>query len=151
LTHAITAFATLFTRRDRDVFKLVVLDEAWSVLGSSQGKGMVTNLLRTGRAMNSAVYIITQNCADLLDETIRNNLGLKFVMRSQDAAEIAAVLELLGLEPSPENVSAVRSLETGTALLQDVEGRVGAVRLDAVLPHLSAAFDTRPPVARTAP
>ena len=143
--HAITAFATLFIRQDRSVFKLVVLDEAWSVLASSQGKGLVSHLLRTGRAMNSALYLITQNCADLLDETIRNNLGYKFVMRAQDQAEVAAVLQLLGLEATRENVSAVRSLQTGSALLQDLQGRVGVVRLDAVLPHLAAAFDTRPP------
>ncbi len=145
LMHAITAFATLFTRRDRGVFKVVLLDEAWSVLASAQGKALVTNLLRTGRAMNNAVYLVTQNTADLLDETIRNNIGARLVFRSQDQTEVARVLQFLNLEPNEENALAVRGLETGAALLQDLDGRVGVVQIDAVLSHLARAFDTRPP------
>lgn len=145
LLHAVTAFATVFTRRDRDIFKVVLLDEAWAVLASTQGRSLVANLLRTGRAMNNAVYLVTQNTADLLDETIRNNIGVKMVFRSHDHDEIARVLRFLNLEANDENILAVRNLETGTTLLQDLEGRVGVVRIDPVLPHLSVAFDTRPP------
>lgn len=151
LMHAVTAFATLFTRRERGVFKVVLLDEAWAVLASTQGRALVANLLRTGRAMNNAVYLVTQNTADLLDETIRNNIGVKLVFRSHDHEEIARVLRFLNLEANDENVLAVRNLETGSALLQDLDGRVGVVKIDAVLPHLAAAFDTRPPAAGKTP
>jgi hypothetical protein len=144
LMHAVTAFATQFTRRERAVFKIVLLDEAWSILGSSQGKSLVGQLLRAGRGMNSAVYLVTQNCSDLLDETIKNNLGAKFVFRSQDRDEIAKVLEFLDLEPSDENDMTVRSLGNGAALMQDLDGRVGVVQIDPVYAHLIAAFNTRP-------
>ncbi|HLN61484.1 MAG TPA: ATP-binding protein [Symbiobacteriaceae bacterium] len=144
LMHAVTAFATQFTRRDRDVFKIVLLDEAWSILGSSQGKALVGQLLRAGRAMNSAVYLVTQNCGDLLDETIKNNLSTKFVFRSRDRDEIAKVLEFLDLEPSEENEMTVRGLASGQALFQDLQGRVGVVQIDPIFGHLMAAFNTRP-------
>ncbi|MDF2626996.1 MAG: hypothetical protein K0R39_827, partial [Symbiobacteriaceae bacterium] len=144
LMHAITAFATRFTRQERDVFKIVLMDEAWALLSSNQGRALVSHLLRTGRAMNNAVYLISQNVADLLDERIKNNIGVKFIFRSHDQEEISRVLELLNLQPEEENILAVRGLETGEALMQDLEGRVGVVRIDAVFPHLAAAFDTRP-------
>lgn len=148
LMHAVTAFATQFTRRERGTFKIVLLDEAWALLASSQGRALVTHLLRTGRALNNAVYLVSQSVADLLDETVRNNLGIKLVFRSFDQAEIDKVLEFLNLEPDAENIAALRQLDTGQALLQDLEGRVGAVSLDPVFPHLLRAFDTRPAAAR---
>lgn len=150
LMHAVTGFATQFTRRERGRFKIVLLDEAWALMASTQGKMLVTHLLRTGRAMNNAVYLVSQNVADLLDETVRSQIGIKFIFRSFDPAEINRVLEFLGLEAEPETIAALRQLETGQALLQDLQGRVGVVTLDPLFPHLSAAFDTRP-VRRGAP
>lgn len=147
LMHAVTGFATQFTRRDRGTFKIVLLDEAWSLMASSQGRALVSHLLRTGRAMNNAVYLVSQNVADLLDETVKNNIGAKFIFRSFDHQEIEKVLKFLNLEPEQENILALRQLETGQAMFQDLQGRVGVVTLDAVFPHLRKAFDTRPATA----
>lgn len=146
LMHAVTAFATRFTRQERGIFKIVLIDEAWALLSSHEGRSLVSHLLRTGRAMNNAVYLITQNVADLLDERIRNQIGVKFVFRSADQDEVAKVMELLNLQPGEENMLAVRGLDTGQALMQDLDGRVGVVTIDPVFDHLSAAFDTRPRV-----
>lgn len=144
LMHAVTGFATQFTRRDRGTFKIVLLDEAWALMASSQGRALVSHLLRTGRAMNNAVYLVSQNVADLLDETVKNNLGAKFIFRCFDQDEVEKVLKFLNLEPAQENIAALRQLETGEAMFQDLQGRVGVVSLDAVFPHLARAFDTRP-------
>lgn len=144
LMHAVTGFATHFTARDRNRFKIVLLDEAWALMASSQGRTLVTRLLRTGRAMNNAVYLVSQNVADLLDETVKNNIGAKFIFRSFDHAEIAKVLQFLNLEPEQENVAALRQLDTGQALMQDLQGRVGIVTIDPLFAHLTRAFDTRP-------
>lgn len=144
LLHAVTAFAAWFTRRDRAVFKVVLLDEAWAVMASGQGRALVTHLLRTGRAMNTAVYLVTQSTADLLDETVRNQLGVKFLFRSDDSGEVARSLDLLNLDQSDENIATLRGLQTGEALFQDLDGRVGVMRIDPVYEHLLAAFDTRP-------
>lgn len=147
LMHAVTVFATHFTLDDPRVFKIVLLDEAWTLTSSPQGRALVARLLRTGRAHNSAVYLVTQNVADLLDETIKNNLGARLLFRSTDETEIAKGLAFLNLEGSAENVMALRNLQTGQALLQDLSGRTGVLSIDAVLPHLRRAFDTRPPSA----
>jgi len=147
LMHAVTGFATQFTRQDRGTFKIVLLDEAWALMASSQGRSLVNQLLRTGRAMNNAVYLVSQNVADLLDETVKNNIGAKFIFRSFDQQEVAKVLQFLNLEPEEENILALRQLETGQALFQDLQGRVGVVTLDPVFAHLARAFDTRPATA----
>ncbi|HEY3369128.1 MAG TPA: ATP-binding protein [Symbiobacteriaceae bacterium] len=151
LMHAVTGFATQFTRQDRGTFKIVLLDEAWALMASTQGRALVTHLLRTGRAMNNAVYLVSQNVADLLDETVKNNIGMKFIFRSFDQDEVTKVLQFLNLEAESENILALRQLETGQAMFQDLQGRVGIVTLDPVFPHLARAFDTRPRAAAGVP
>ena len=79
------------------------LDEAWSFLNVAQGKTLANKLVRAGRAMNAAVYFVTQNAADLADESLKNNIGLKFAFRSTDIAEIKKTLEFFGLDTGDEN------------------------------------------------
>lgn len=146
LMHAVTVFATHFTLADPRIFKIVLMDEAWTLTASPQGRALVARLLRTGRSHNSALYLVTQNVADLLDETIKNNLGPTLIFRSSDETEIGRGLALLNLDASAENTMTLRNLETGQALFQDLGGRTGVLTVDAVLPHLARAFDTRPPL-----
>ena len=88
----ISTFALDFIHTDRSIFKIVDLDEAWSFLQVAQGKTLSMKLVRAGRAMNAGVYFVTQNTDDLLDEKLKNNLGLKFAFRSTDINEIKKTL-----------------------------------------------------------
>lgn len=98
----ISTFALDFIHTDRSVFKIVDLDEAWSFLQVAQGKTLSMKLVRAGRAMNAGVYFVTQNTDDLLDEKLKNNLGLKFAFRSTDINEIKKTLEFFGVDPEDE-------------------------------------------------
>lgn len=143
----ISTFALDFIHTDRSVFKIVDLDEAWSFLNVAQGKTLANKLVRAGRAMNAAVYFVTQNAADLADESLKNNIGLKFAFRSTDIVEIKKTLEFFGLEPEDENnQKRLRNLENGQCLMQDLYGHVGVVQFHPVFADLLHGFDTRPPL-----
>lgn len=142
----ISTFALDFIHTDRSVFKIVDLDEAWSFLQVAQGKTLSMKLVRAGRAMNSGVYFVTQNTDDLLDEKLKNNLGLKFAFRSTDINEIKKTLEFFGVDPEDEyNQKRLRNLENGQCLISDLYGRVGVIQFHPVFEELLHAFDTRPP------
>lgn len=143
----ISTFALDFIRTDRSAFKIVDLDEAWSFLNVAQGKTLANKLVRAGRAMNAAVYFVTQNAADLADESLKNNIGLKFAFRSTDAVEIRKTLEFFGLDAEDEsNQKRLRHLENGQGLMQDLYGHVGVVQFHPVFADLLHGFDTRPPL-----
>ncbi|MGL9728686.1 ATP-binding protein [Enterococcus sp. DIV0756] len=143
----ISTFALDFIHSDTSIFKIVDLDEAWSVLQVAQGKTLSMKLVREGRAMNAGVYFVTQNANDLLDEKMKNNIGMKFAFRSTDINEIKNTLEFFGLDKEDEsNQNRLRNLENGQALFQDIWGRTGVVQFDYIFEHLFHAFDTRPPV-----
>lgn len=145
----ISTFALDFIHSDRSIFKIVDLDEAWSFLQVAQGKTLSMKLVRAGRAMNAGVYFVTQNTDDLLDEKLKNNLGLKFAFRSTDINEIKKTLEFFGVDKEDENnQKRLRDLENGQCLISDLYGRVGVIQFHPVFEELLHAFDTRPPIRR---
>ena len=145
----ISTFALDFIHTDRSIFKIVDLDEAWSFLQVAQGKTLSMKLVRAGRAMNAGVYFVTQNTDDLLDEKLKNNLGLKFAFRSTDLNEIKKTLAFFGVDPEDENnQKRLRDLENGQCLISDLYGRVGVIQFHPVFEELLHAFDTRPPVRK---
>lgn len=145
----ISTFALDFIHTDRSKFKIVDLDEAWSFLQVVQGKTLSMKLVRAGRAMNAGVYFVTQNTDDLLDEKLKNNIGLKFAFRSTDINEIKKTLEFFGVDKEDEhNQKRLRGLENGQCLLSDLYGRVGVVQFHPVFEELFHAFDTRPPIRK---
>lgn len=95
--------------------------------------------------MNAGIYFVTQNANDLLDEKMKNNIGMKFAFRSTDPKEIENVLSLLNLKNTEYNASTLRELQNGQCLFQDISGRVGVVSINALFKDLFDAFDTRPP------
>lgn len=106
-------------------------------------------LVRAGRAMNAGVYFVTQNTDDLLDEKLKNNLGLKFAFRSTDLNEIKKNPCLFGVDPEDENnQKRLRDLENRQCLISDLYGRVGVIQFHPVFEELLHAFDTRPPVRK---
>ncbi|OWR25668.1 hypothetical protein CDO73_26175 [Saccharibacillus sp. O23] len=144
----IGSFALKFIQSDRSQFKIVELDEAWSMLNTSQGRSLASRLIREGRSMQAGIYLITQNANDLLDEKIKNNIGMKFAFRSTDPNELKNVLSLFNLKDTPENRDIISELQNGYCLMQDIYGRVSVIKFDPLFSDLDKAFDTRPPLAR---
>ena len=144
----ISSFALKFIHSNRSIFKVVLLDEAWAVLNTSQGSHLASRLVRAGRSMNAGIYFVTQNANDLLDEKMKNNIGMKFAFRSTDPHEIDNVLSLLNLKKTEYNASTLRELQNGQCLFQDITGRVGVVSINALFKDLFDAFDTRPPIEK---
>jgi hypothetical protein len=142
--YLVTAFAGRLAEAARAQAKAIVLDEAWALTGSRQGRALVQRLARTGRSKNTALVLVSQNASDFLGPEVQNNFSAKFAFRSTQEEEVVDVLRLLGAEPSHEHVRAVRALRNGECLFADVEGRVGTVQIDLVFRDLALALDTTP-------
>ena len=83
----ISTFALDFIHTDRSVLRsLIWMKHGRSERGAGQDAGKQAGA--RSRAMNAAVYFVTQNAADLADESLKNNIGLKFAFRSTDIVEI---------------------------------------------------------------
>jgi AAA-like domain len=146
--HLVTSLAARLADSSRDQAKAIVLDEAWAITTSAQGRSLVQRLARTGRSKNVALLLISQNADDFLDESVSNCFSAKFAFRSTQEDEVHSVLKLAGLEATGEHAAVVRYLANGECIVADVDGRIGTARVELVLPQLAEAFETRPTRAR---
>jgi len=124
--------------------KAVLLDEAWMLTATAQGRALIPALSRMGRSKNAAVILVSQNAGDLLGAETLNNCEQRFCFRATDPDEITDVLRLLGVADTPHHRHTIRSLPTGACVYSDLAGHVGVLHVDLALPELAAAFDTTP-------
>lgn len=139
----VAAYALRLVSTERSRHKVVLLDEAWFLLASPQGRTVINRLVRLGRAFNATVLLATQRLEDLGD--LSDLVGTYLIFGQESDAEAARALQLIGLDPGDRGlVSRIRELRRGRCLMRDLDGRVGELQIDPVDPQLLAAFDTTP-------
>lgn len=139
----VAALALRLVSGDRGRHKVVLLDEAWFVLASSQGRALLNRLVRLGRSSNTTVLLASQRLADLGD--LSELVGTYFLFGQESDAEAARALELIGLDPKSADLRGrLREYRKGRCLMRDLDGRVGELQFDLVFPELLEALDTTP-------
>lgn len=128
--------------------KAVVIDEAWSITSTAQGRNMIQRLARMGRSLNTAILCISQNAGDF--QALTNSMPYRLAFGTKDSDEIEAVSKFLGLESGdngkalPGNYKTVEGLEQGRCLMRDPEGRIQSVVIDGWNRELFDAINTNP-------
>ena len=138
----VAALALRLVSTDRARHKVVILDEAWFLLASVQGRALINRLVRLGRAHNATVLLVTQR----LDNVggIADLVGTWFMFGQESDAEATRTLELIGVEPTPARVGQLREARAGRCLMRDLQGRVAEIQIDPADPDLLHALDTTP-------
>jgi hypothetical protein len=144
----VAAFALRLVSGDRSRTKLLLFDEAWFLLASSDGRRLIDRLNRLGRSENATLILATQQLGDVGE--IESLIGTRFIFGQETAAEAERALALLGLDPNDHQlVQRLRSYRRGRCLMRDLDDRIAEVQFDLVYPHLLDALDTTPPPAQT--
>jgi hypothetical protein len=144
----VAAFALRLVSGDRSRTKVLLFDEAWFLLASSDGRRLIDRLNRLGRSENATLILATQQLGDVGE--IENLIGTRFIFGQETAAEAERALALLGLDPNDHQlVQRLRSYRRGRCLMRDLHDRIAEVQFDLVYPHLLDALDTTPPPAQT--
>jgi DNA helicase HerA-like ATPase len=139
----VAALALRLVAGDRSRHKVVLLDEAWFLLASTQGRALLNRLVRLGRAYNATVLLATQRLEDLGD--LSDLVGTYFTFGQESDREARRALELLGLDADDSALAArLKEFRRGRCLMRDLGGRVGEVQIDPALPGLLEALDTTP-------
>lgn len=127
---------------DRQRHKFVLLDEAWFLLRSTQGRLLLNRLVRLGRAMNATILMATQRLGDLGD--LSELIGVYFLLGQETEAEARMGLVQIGLGSEQWLAHRMTEYRQGLCLMRDLEGRVGEMQFDFVFPELLAALETGP-------
>lgn len=145
LLYLVSQFARrLMNGLDRRVPKAIFLDEAWAITSTPEGAKLVPEVSRMGRSRNTALILVSQNAGDMLHEQVTNCLSSVFAFRSTENVEVSNVLALLGVEPSDDHQTVLRSLGNGECIFRDLDGRAGRMGVDLVSEELLRWLDTNP-------
>jgi hypothetical protein len=138
----VAALALKLISGDRSRHKLVILDEAWALFASSQGRALLNRLVRLGRAFNATILLVSQRIEDLGE--LAQLVGVTLIFGQDSVRAAAAGIEAIGLDPGERGLAQrVTEYRRGRCLMRDLDGRVGEVQVDP-LPALLAALDTSP-------
>lgn len=148
----LAGYAMKLVSEDRSRVNLLVIDEAWFLLESASGQALIERLVRTGRSMNAAVLLATQQLGEVT-QSLQDLIDTRFVFGQRTAAAAADALRLLGLDvDDPEAIAELTSFRSGRCLMRDLHGRVGAVQVDlSGNPALARALSTTPSGDRGTP
>jgi hypothetical protein len=139
----VAAKALRLVSTNRQRHKIVLLDEAWFLLASTQGRLLLNRLVRLGRSMNTTILLATQRLADLGD--LSELVGVYFLFGQDSIPEAQRALALVDLDPTDAELrSRLTEYRQGLCLMRDLDGRVGEVQFDLVFPELLAALDNTP-------
>jgi hypothetical protein len=138
----VAALALKLISGERSRHKLVILDEAWALFASSQGRALLNRLVRLGRAFNATILLVSQRVEDLGE--LSQLVGVSLVFGQDSVRAAAAGVEAIDLDPKEGGLAQrITEYRRGRCLMRDLEGRVGELQVDP-LPDLLAALDTSP-------
>lgn len=149
LAVAVMYLLTSFTRQlmmnlDKTHKKAIVIDEAWAVTSTAQGQKIVQEVARMGRSLNTGLILVSQNAGDFGGEGVRNSVATKLAFRARTTEEIQNILAFFELQDNDDNRRIIRELNNGECLMQDAEGRIAKVQVDAWNEAMKIAFDSNP-------
>jgi AAA-like domain len=131
-------------------WRLLVLDEAWMLTSTPQGRKLIQEAARMGRSRGMPTILVSQLARDFMGQEITNCLSAVFAFRSTAKGEVVDVLELLRVENSAEHQAEIRGLDNGECVFLDLDSRAGKMRVDLGPEELQRALDTNPERARLA-
>ncbi|RZT15573.1 ATP-binding protein [Fictibacillus sp. BK138] len=142
LMQPLAKFATKFARDD-SVVKMTIFEEAWMLMNTNAGDRLINELLRTGRSLRSAVYIITQSTYEYNKPQIKENIGTKFAFKAKTTEEAANIIEFLGMEDNKANRDMLKNLTEGQCIVEDMYGRTAKIQTDVLFDEWISAFNTK--------
>ena len=136
---------------------VIVIDEAWMYLQSSEGLAALQSFGRLGRSKNILPIFATQRVDDLLRTGVDMSSYLSRVLclKLTDPAEATAALKLCGLQATQSRIDWLRDagakysddgqlLRGAVGLHRDLKDRHSAVMIGPVPEYAREAFSTNP-------
>lgn len=137
----IATYALQLALSDSTRHKLVMIDEAWLLLGSTDGRSLIDRINRTGRSENATLLLATQQLGDAAHTAPLIGTHMVFGVETREEARQAAAL--LGLDDTDELAAELQRQRTGQAVMRDIDGNLGRIQI-TVPPELLSALSTVP-------
>ncbi len=110
--------------------KLLVIDEAWSLLSRAEDSQYILEIVKTSRKFNLGLLLITQDVGDLLSSRAANailqNSSYKLLMR-QEAAVIENLVKTFNLSESEKEKLLTANVGEGILLMENEHTEIRSI------------------------
>ena len=110
--------------------KLLVIDEAWSLLSRAEDSQYIFEIVKTSRKFNLGLLLITQDVGDLLNSRASNailqNSSYKLLMR-QEAAVIEYLVKTFNLSESEKEKLLTANVGEGILLMENEHTEIRSI------------------------
>lgn len=117
---------------DKNEDAAIIFDEAKGFEDTAQGRFLIDDSLRKGRANATDIYLVTQAFMDYDKEDKKELLAYKFAFRPNQKEAQKKVLHFFGMESNSTNLQLINELKAGTCLFQDHRGRNQPIAIDVL-------------------
>lgn len=104
---------------NRNLRKIIVIDEGWKFFNDQVGAELIENLYRTARKFNGAVFSISQSPKDFLDTRAANaiisNSYIKYILKLSKGHELLSQFEL-----NSNEIEAIKQLQSKPRIFSDI-------------------------------
>lgn len=118
------------TNKEEDA--AIIFDEAKGWEDTAQGRFIIDDSLRKGRANGTDIYLVTQAFMDYDREDKKELISYKFAFRPNQLEAQKKVLHFFGMQPNQANIDMMERLVAGTCLFQDHLGRNQPIAIDVL-------------------
>lgn len=115
---------------DKSEDACIIYDEAGALENTTQGRVLIDDNLRKGRANNTDIYLVTQAFMDYDKEDKKELISYKFAFKPNQEEAQRKILHFFNMEDNEGNMNLLQSLVSGTCLFQDHLGRNQAIAID---------------------
>jgi len=134
---------------------VLVVDEAWTFLGYSEGLAALQQLGREGRSLGILPIFATQRVSDVISRDMKSYLSRVFCLAVSDEEDATAGLELCDLEPTAARINWLKNCgpkepdgdfpgRPAMALHRDIAGRHSAVMIWPTPDSIHRVISTNP-------
>lgn len=140
----LTAWAMTKISGDRSMHKTIILDEAWYLLGTADGRAWLAQLNRMARYWNATLLLLSQlvNESDLGD--IDDLIGQRVAFGVKTDNQARAALLMMGMPITRRRIGEFRKMRKGLGFIRDLDDQVAKFQGEVVFTDWLDALDTSP-------
>ncbi|MDA9469889.1 ATP-binding protein [Enterococcus sp. 5H] len=117
---------------DKNEDAAIIFDEAKGLEDTAQGRYLIEDSQRKGRANNTDIYVVTQAFMDYDKEDKKELVSYKFAFKPKQEKAQRKILGFFEMDDNEGNMELLKSLVSGTCLFQDHRGRNQAIAVDVM-------------------
>ena len=136
----------LMGKKPKNIFKTLIIDEAWSVMATKAGRNMIQQVARLGRSLNMSAILLTQSPTHLEVEgadDMETMISTRFAFRNNNEKDNLITCNAMKLTEGEGWETLIPELQTGQALMQDCNRGIALVHVIAQ-DGWGEAFNTNP-------